>query len=80
MRLMLEHDLIEREWLTDYDENKYYYEIVPYEGIDKIIYPIETIPDPFHVIENHEIEKLYKAILTVCEHLMKLYETNPEMF
>lgn len=80
LRLMLEHDLIERDWLIDYDENKYYYEITPYEGIDKNIHQIEIIPDPFKVIENNEIEKLYKAILTTCEHLMKLYETNPEMF
>ena len=80
LRLMLEHDLIKREWLIDYDENKYYYEITPYEGIDKTIRLIKTIPDPFKVIANHEIEKLYKAILTTCEHLMNLYETNPEMF
>lgn len=82
LRLMLEKNLIKMEWLDDYEENRSYYELIPYEAIDFQINekPLDHIPDPFNVIENHEIEKLYKSILTACENLIKLYETNPEMF
>lgn len=82
LRLMLEKNLIKMEWLDDYEENRSYYELIPYEAIDFQINekPLDHVPDPFKVIENNEIEKLYKAILTACGHLMKLYETNPEMF
>ena len=52
----------------------------PYESIDKQLHPVETVHDPFKVIENNDIERLYNAIYTACEHLVKLYDTDPDLF
>ena len=91
LRLMLEKGLISKDILTDYEFNKDDYECVPYEAIDfrigqfedgKFIEekPLDHIPDPFHVIENGEVMKLYDAIMKVCKWLMELYDRHPEMF
>lgn len=66
LRIMFEQGLIKKEWLTDYDEYKEYYDVIPYEAIDKQLHP-------FKVIENN-------AIYTACEHLVKLYDTDPDLF
>lgn len=55
------------------DEYKEYYDVIPYEAIDKQLHPVETVHDPFKVIENN-------AIYTACEHLVKLYDTDPDLF
>lgn len=80
LRIMFEQGLIKKEWLTDYDEYKEYYDVIPYEAIDKQLHPVETVRDPFKVIENNDIERLYNAIYTACEHLVKLYDTDPDLF
>ena len=91
LRLMLEKGSITKDILTDYEFNKDDYERVPYEAIDfrigqfedgKFIEekPLDHIPDPFHVIENGEVMKLYESILRACVWLMELFKTHPEMF
>ena len=82
---MYDRSIIQKEFMSDYEFNQDEYEQTPYESIDFRIGQIEDgkfieekaldhIPDPLKVIENHEIEKLYKTILTACEHLMKLIQ------
>ena len=90
LKFMYDKGLIPKECLFEYEINEEYL-YVPYESIDfrigqfedgKFIEekPLDHIPDPFHVIENGEVMKLYDAIMKVCKWLIELYDRHPEMF
>ena len=80
LRFLAEHDVIKREWLTDYNDEKESYEMQIYEAINFQLHELTEVRDPYGIIDKNEVEKLYNSIKLVCDALYNRYQEHPEEF